>query len=104
MSVDASHALLRWFAVDKRQLPWRAEGEERPDPYRVWLSEVMLQQTTCAHSSPYFHAFTRRWPTVSALAAAPELVDPRRYLAGARTAVASAVADNLRVVAGPRAR
>ena len=72
MSVDASQALLRWFAVDKRRLPWRAERGERPDPYRVWLSEVMLQQTTCAHATPYFEAFTRRWPTVEALAAAPE--------------------------------
>lgn len=72
MSVDACDALLRWFAVDKRQLPWRSEGSERPDPYPVWLSEVMLQQTTCAHASPYFEAFARRWPTVSALAAAPD--------------------------------
>jgi A/G-specific adenine glycosylase len=72
MSVDASEALLRWFAVDKRQLPWRAEPGEQPDPYRVWLSEVMLQQTTVAHATRYFEAFTRRWPTVGALAAAPE--------------------------------
>lgn len=72
MSVDACDALLRWFAVDKRQLPWRVEGGERPDPYRVWLSEIMLQQTTCAHASPYFESFTRRWPTVSALAGAPD--------------------------------
>jgi A/G-specific adenine glycosylase len=70
MSVDASGALLRWFAVDKRRLPWRAEGKERPDPYRVWLSEIMLQQTTCAHASPYFETFTTRWPTVEALASA----------------------------------
>jgi A/G-specific adenine glycosylase len=72
MPVDASDALLRWFAVDKRRLPWRVEGSERPDPYRVWLSEVMLQQTTCAHAAPYFEAFTRRWPGVEALAAAAE--------------------------------
>jgi A/G-specific adenine glycosylase len=72
MSVDASEALLRWFAVDKRRLPWRVETGERPDPYRIWLSEVMLQQTTVAHAAPYFEAFTRRWPTVQALAAAPE--------------------------------
>ncbi|MEA3009280.1 MAG: A/G-specific adenine glycosylase [Sphingomonadales bacterium] len=72
MSVDACDALLRWFAVDKRRLPWRAEGDERPDPYRVWLSEIMLQQTTCAHAAPYFEKFTARWPTVQALAAAPE--------------------------------
>jgi A/G-specific adenine glycosylase len=70
--VDASDALLRWFAVDKRRLPWRPEPGERPDPYRVWLSEVMLQQTTVAHATRYFEAFTRRWPTVAALAAAAE--------------------------------
>jgi A/G-specific adenine glycosylase len=72
MSVDASDALLRWFAVDKRRLPWRTEGGGRPDPYRVWLSEIMLQQTTCAHAAPYFESFTTRWPNVEALAAAPE--------------------------------
>jgi len=72
MSVDASDALLRWFAVDKRRLPWRSEGSEAPDPYRVWLSEIMLQQTTCAHAAPYFEAFTRRWPTVGALAEADD--------------------------------
>jgi A/G-specific adenine glycosylase len=72
MAVDASEALLRWFAVDKRRLPWRnADGEAR-DPYRVWLSEIMLQQTTVPHATPYFEAFTRRWPNVEALAAAPE--------------------------------
>ena len=72
MAVDAPNALLRWYAVDKRRLPWRAEGLERSDPYRVWLSEVMLQQTTVAAVRPYFEAFTARWPTVDALAAAPE--------------------------------
>ena len=72
MPVDASEALLRWFAVDKRRLPWRTEGGEQPDPYRVWLSEVMLQQTTVAHATPYWQRFTARWPTVEALAAAPE--------------------------------
>jgi A/G-specific adenine glycosylase len=70
--VDASNALLRWYAVDKRRLPWRATAGERADPYRVWLSEVMLQQTTVAAVRPYFDAFTARWPTVAALAAAPD--------------------------------
>jgi A/G-specific adenine glycosylase len=70
MPVDASHALLCWYAVDKRRLPWRVEGGARPDPYRVWLSEVMLQQTTVGAVKPYFAAFTARWPTVRALAAA----------------------------------
>ena len=72
MRVDACQALLCWYAVDKRALPWRAEPGERPDPYRVWLSEIMLQQTTVAHARPYFEAFTLRWPTVEALAAAPD--------------------------------
>ncbi|TFI56508.1 A/G-specific adenine glycosylase [Sphingomonas parva] len=72
MPVDASNALLRWYAVDKRRLPWRAEAGERPDPYRIWLSEVMLQQTTVAAVRPYFEAFTSRWPKVADLAAAPE--------------------------------
>ena len=70
MPVDACQALLCWYAVDKRALPWRVESGARPDPYRVWLSEIMLQQTTVAHARPYFEAFTRRWPTVTALAAA----------------------------------
>ena len=72
MPVDASKALLCWYAVDKRRLPWRAEGGAAPDPYRVWLSEIMLQQTTVAAVKPYFEAFTRAWPTVAALAAADE--------------------------------
>jgi A/G-specific adenine glycosylase len=72
MSVDGSNALLCWYAVDKRRLPWRAEAGERPDPYRVWLSEVMLQQTTVAAVIPYFEKFTRRWPDVAALAAAAD--------------------------------
>jgi A/G-specific adenine glycosylase len=72
MSVDAANALLNWYAVDKRRLPWRAEGGERPDPYKVWLSEVMLQQTTVAAVRPYFEKFASRWPTVAELAAASD--------------------------------
>lgn len=72
MAVDACEALMRWFAVDKRRLPWRSEGSVVPDPYRVWLSEIMLQQTTVPHATPYFESFTRRWPSVGALAEAPE--------------------------------
>lgn len=69
--------LLAWFDQAARDLPWRvgpaarARGE-RPDPYRVWLSEIMLQQTTIAHATRYFEDFTRRWPTVEALASAPD--------------------------------
>ncbi len=72
MSVDARQALLCWYAVDKRRLPWRADEGDAPDPYRVWLSEIMLQQTTVATVKPYFARFTERWPTVAALAAAPD--------------------------------
>jgi A/G-specific adenine glycosylase len=72
MPANASDALLCWYAVDKRRLPWRAEAGAHPDPYRVWLSEVMLQQTTVAAVKPYFEAFTARWPTVEALAAADD--------------------------------
>lgn len=66
--------LLAWYDAHARSLPWRAPpgAEMRTEPYRVWLSEVMLQQTTVPHATPYFHDFTRRWPTVSDLAAAPD--------------------------------
>jgi len=72
VSVDAANALLRWYDSHQRRLPWRSGPGERPDPYRVWLSEVMLQQTTVAAVRPYFERFTRRWPTIEALAAADE--------------------------------
>ncbi len=66
-------ALLAWYDAHRRTLAWRpAAGEGRPDPYRVWLSEVMLQQTTTPHATPYFLDFTRRWPNVSGLAAADD--------------------------------
>lgn len=67
--------LLAWYDRHHRELPWRvapaalARGE-KPDPYRVWLSEIMLQQTTVEAVKPYFRAFTERWPDVDALAAA----------------------------------
>src|SRR3546814_19757045 len=72
MSVDASVQLIHWYDSNARVLPWRARAGERSNPYRVWLSEIMLQQTTVAHARPYFAAFTRRWPTVESLAAADE--------------------------------
>lgn len=66
--------LLDWYRAGARDLPWRRPpGSMAPvDPYRVWLSEVMLQQTTVAHATPYFHAFLARWPTVTALADAED--------------------------------
>ncbi len=64
--------LLAWYDVHRRHLPWRAAPGETPDPYRVWLSEIMLQQTTVVTVEPYFSAFTKRWPTVHDLAAADQ--------------------------------
>lgn len=73
MLVDASKALLNWYDRHARKLPWRAPpGSGAPDPYAVWLSEIMLQQTTVAAVKPYFAAFLHAWPTVRALAAAEE--------------------------------
>jgi len=76
-SHDVSGKLLAWYDKHARTLPWRAPpgappGAPPPDPYRVWLSEVMLQQTTVAAVKTYFAEFTRRWPTVTALAAASD--------------------------------
>lgn len=70
-------ALLRWYDGAARVLPWRVAPAERaagarPDPYRVWLSEIMLQQTTVATVRGYFRRFTARWPDIHALAAADE--------------------------------
>ncbi len=66
--------LLRWYDGHARALPWRnpPDSTATPDPYRVWLSEVMLQQTTTAAVAPYYRKFLDRWPSVEALAAAPE--------------------------------
>ena len=71
---DLRRRLLDWYDRFARDLPWRVSPEDRragvlPDPYRVWLSEVMLQQTTVPHATPYFLGFTARWPTVVDLAA-----------------------------------
>jgi A/G-specific adenine glycosylase len=63
-------SLLSWYDRSGRDLPWRVRAG-CPEPYRVWLSEVMLQQTTVAAVGPYFSKFVERWPTVRALAAAP---------------------------------
>ncbi len=75
MDVDPVRAaLLDWYDGQARPLPWRLapNAPGRPSPYRVWLSEVMLQQTTTAHAAPYYAVFTQRWPTVQDLAAAPD--------------------------------
>ncbi len=70
---DIALALLAHYDRHARVLPWRAmPGAAPPDPYRVWLSEIMLQQTTVAAVAPYFERFTARWPNVAALAAADD--------------------------------
>ena len=77
MREGISGDLLRWYDGAARVMPWRvgpaarAQGQ-RPDPYRIWLSEVMLQQTTVAAVREYFIRFTTRWPDVGALAAADD--------------------------------
>ena len=63
--------LLAWYDRHRRTLPWRAPPCSRPDPYRVWLSEIMLQQTTVATVGPYFDRFVARFPDIYILAAAP---------------------------------
>ena len=67
----APKALLDWYDAHRRDLPWRARPGEHADPYRVWLSEIMLQQTTVRAVGPYFARFLERFPDVGALAAAP---------------------------------
>lgn len=71
---DFAAELLGWYDRHARILPWRVPPGSglRADPYRIWLSEVMLQQTTVAAVKEYFHRFTTRWPTVEALAAAED--------------------------------
>src|SRR5437868_3498005 len=76
-----STGLLAWYDSHRRRLPWRALPGETPDPYRVWLSEIMLQQTTVKAVAPYFARFAARWPDVRALAAAP-LEDVLKVWAG----------------------
>lgn len=74
---DVSRLLLAWYDDHARVMPWRVGPQDRaagvrPDPYRVWLSEVMLQQTTVAAVRGYFRRFTDLWPTVQGLAAAED--------------------------------
>jgi len=68
---DIARRLLAWYDRHRRVLPWRAPPGRRAPPYKVWLSEIMLQQTAVATVGPYFRRFLARWPTVGALAAAP---------------------------------
>ncbi len=103
MPVDsAAREILAWYDANARSMPWRHRpgAPGRADSYRVWLSEIMLQQTTVAMATPYFEAFTARWPTVEALAAAEDAevmsawaglgyyARARNLLAGARAVAA----------------
>ncbi len=74
-------ALLAWYDRHRRTLPWRARPGETADPYRVWLSEIMLQQTTVAAVIPYYEAFLNQFPSVRALAQA-DVADVMRAWAG----------------------
>ncbi len=67
---DLATRLLAWYDRHRRDLPWRAAPGSRKPAYHVWLSEIMLQQTTVATVKPYYQAFLKRWPTVDDLAAA----------------------------------
>jgi A/G-specific adenine glycosylase len=69
-SAELGAALLAWYDRHRRTLPWRAGPGEKPDPYRVWVSEIMLQQTTAKAVAPYYLRFLARFPTLDRLAAA----------------------------------
>src|SRR5262245_3697958 len=68
MEVSSGRTLLAWYRRNRRDLPWRRTR----DPYRIWVSEVMLQQTTVKAVLPYYASFTERFPTVEALADSSE--------------------------------
>ena len=73
MTANASERLIQHYVDNFRRLPWRSPpGSPPPNPYRVWLSEIMLQQTTVATVRPRFERFIERWPTVDTLAAASD--------------------------------
>ena len=67
---ETAPALLAWYDVERRVLPWRVAPGKLADPYRVWLSEIMLQQTTAKAVIPFYETFLKRWPTVASLARA----------------------------------
>ena len=81
VKLPATRDLLAWYDKNRRILPWRALAGETADPYRVWLSEVMLQQTTVGAVAPYFQKFVKLWPKIADLAAA-SLDDVMRQWAG----------------------
>ncbi|WP_367160738.1 A/G-specific adenine glycosylase [Kozakia baliensis] len=70
--IPSASALLDWYERHRRDLPWRAPPGGRTPPYHVWLSEIMLQQTTVVTVKPYYSRFLSRYPTIEALAKAPQ--------------------------------
>ncbi|MCP1270194.1 MULTISPECIES: A/G-specific adenine glycosylase [Acetobacter] len=70
MKKPSARSLLDWYDRHRRTLPWRAEVDQHADPYHVWLSEIMLQQTTVKAVGPYYHRFLEKFPTVQDLAGA----------------------------------
>src|SRR5579871_5285982 len=80
-AADRPALLLAWYDRHRRVLPWRSSSGQRPDPYAVWLSEIMLQQTTVRAVGPYFRKFLARWPDIIALGHA-SLEDVLRMWAG----------------------
>lgn len=107
MHDNIAATLLHWYDANARDLPWRARpGANAADPYRVWLSEVMLQQTQVATVIPYFEKFTARWPDFAAMAAAEDgdvmsawaglgyYARARNMLACARTVAANGLPDS----------
>ena len=81
MTSRLAQQLLDWYKKNGRKLPWRFKGGAAPDPYPVWISEIMLQQTTIAMGTDYFLRWMKRFPTLQSLAEAP-LDDVLRMWAG----------------------
>ena len=65
---DFSKNVLIWYSLNKRDLPWRYKKNEKKDPYKIWVSEVMLQQTTVQTVIPYYEKFIKKWPNIKKLA------------------------------------
>ena len=63
-----SENVLKWYSLNKRDLPWRYKNNSIKDPYKIWVSEIMLQQTTVTTVIPYYKNFIKKWPNVNMLA------------------------------------
>ena len=79
--MDTNKIILKWYDQEKRNLPWREPNKNKIDVYRVWISEVMLQQTTVLAVIPYFKKFILRFPNVNTLAQS-KIEDVLTYWAG----------------------